>query len=181
MTVPVKLFARYPTPGRAKTRLIPALGAAGAAALHKAMTERALGEMRASGLPHEVRATGASVAAFRRWLGAVAVVPQGRGHLGRRMARATPGILIGADVPGLTALHLREAADALRRHDVVIGPALDGGYWLIGVATSLPWLFAPMAWGTDIVFAETLRRCRARGIEPALLEALADVDRPEDL
>jgi uncharacterized protein len=181
VTVPVKLFARYPTPGRAKTRLIPALGADGAAALHKSMTERALGEMRNSGLPHEVRATGASSRAFRRWLGNVVVVPQGRGHLGLRMARAVPGILIGADVPGLTAAHLRAAADALRRHDIVIGPAFDGGYWLIGVARPMPWLFAPMAWGTDIVFAETLRRCRAWGIEPALLETLADVDRPEDL
>jgi uncharacterized protein len=178
VTVPVKLFARYPTPGRAQRRDQPRLGAA---ALHKSMTERALGEMRKSGLPCEIRATGAPAAAFRRWLGDVAVVPQGRGHLGLRMARAVPGILIGADVPGLMAAHLRAAAGGLASHEVVIGPAVDGGYWLIGARRPLPWLFAPMAWGTDVVFVETLRRCRARGLTPLLLETLADVDRPEDL
>jgi len=178
------LFARYPTAGRAKTRLIPAIGAAGAAALHRRLTERALAEMRATGLPVEVRTTGAPAAAFRRWLGDVPCVPQGGGHLGARMRRAAaaaPAILVGADVPDLTACHLTAAAAALERSPVAIGPAEDGGYYLIGVARPMPWLFAPMAWGTGVVRAETLARLARRGMESALLEPLSDLDTPDDL
>lgn len=186
MTVPPRLvlFTRYPTPGRAKTRLIPVLGAAGAAALHRRLTERALGELRATGLPHEVRTTGAAAGAFRRWLGDVAIAPQGRGHLGARMRRAIvsgPAILVGADIPDLSAALLRAAADALAAHPAVIGPAEDGGYWLIGLAAPAPGLFAPMAWGGPDVFAMTMARFARAGIEPALLPRLADVDRPADL
>jgi rSAM/selenodomain-associated transferase 1 len=180
----IALFARFPTPGRAKTRLIPALGAAGAAALHRRLTERALAEIRATGLPHELRATGASAAAFRRWLGDVEVVPQGRGHLGARMRRAVeqgPAILVGADIPDLSAGLLCAAAEALATHPAVIGPAEDGGYWLIGLAAPVPGLFAPMAWGSDSVFAETMARFARAGIAPAQLPMLADLDRPEDL
>ncbi len=177
------MFARYPTPGRAKTRLIPALGADGAAALHRRLTERTLATMQATALPIELRSTGASVAAFRRWLGDIAVVPQGTGHLGLRMRRAAarPAILMGADIPGLTPSHLHQATALLADHEVVIGPATDGGYYLIGVSEPAPWLFAPMAWGTDAVLATTLERCAARGITPGLLPPLADLDRPEDL
>lgn len=177
------LFARYPTPGRAKTRLIPALGADGAADLHRRLTERTLATLLSTGFPVELRSTGAAAAAFHNWLGAVAVVPQGRGHLGARMARAArpPAILIGADIPGLTAAHIHAAAALLSHHPVVIGPALDGGYYLIGVSQPAPWLFVPMAWGTDQVFATTLQRCAARGVVPGLLPPLADLDRPEDL
>lgn len=177
------LFARYPTPGRAKTRLIPALGPDGAAELHRRLTERTLATLTRTGYPVQLRSTGAPANAFRRWLGDVAVVPQGRGHLGLRMRRAAelPAILVGADIPGLTASHLRQAADLLADHQVVLGPALDGGYYLIGVSAPAPWLFAPMAWGTDKVFATTRQRCAVRGISPGILSPLADLDRPEDL
>ena len=177
------LFARYPTPGRAKTRLIPALGADGAAALHRRLTERTWVTLASTGFPVELRSTGAPIAAFRRWLGDVAVVPQGRGHLGLRMRRAAapPAILVGADIPGLTADHIRQAAARLADHPVVIGPAHDGGYYLIGVSAPARWLFAPMAWGTATVLATTLGRCAARGVVPGILSPLADLDRPEDL
>lgn len=185
MTIPPRLvlFARYPTPGRAKTRLIPALGSEGAAALHRRLTERTLATLTNTGLPVELRSTGAPTVAFHRWLGDVSVVPQGRGHLGQRMGRAAtpPAILVGADIPGLTADHIRQAAALLAEHPVVLGPALDGGYYLIGVSAPAPWLFAPMAWGTDTVFGTTLQRCSARGVIPGVLPALADLDRPDDL
>ena len=87
----------------------------------------------------------------------------------------------GADEEDYVLRVIRQAAEALRRRDVVIGPAEDGSYYLIGLNRPLPWLFAPMAWGTDAVFATTMERLRARGIEPALLPTLADLDRPEDL
>lgn len=178
------LFARYPTPGRAKTRLIPALGAAGAADLHRRLTERTLAVLRETRLPVELRTTGAPTAAFRRWLGEVDCVPQGGGHLGVRMRRAAaraPAILVGADVPDLTADHLLAAAEALARTPVAIGPAEDGGYYLIGVRGPLPWLFAPMAWGTGTVRAMTLDRLAKRGVAATLLEPLSDLDTPDDL
>ena len=178
------LFARYPVPGRAKTRLIPALGAEGAADLHRRLTERTLAILRATGLPVEVRATGAPATAFRRWLGDVDCVAQGTGHLGLRMRRAAaqaPAILVGADVPDLEPRHLLAAAEALAETPVAIGPAEDGGYYLIGVAEPLPWLFAPMAWGTEVVRGTTLDRLARRGVRSTLLEPLSDLDTAEDL
>ena len=180
----VVLFTRFPEPGRAKTRLIPALGGEGAAALHRRLTERTLATVQASGLPHELRVTGAEPAAFAAWLGPVRAVPQGEGDLGERLARAGqpyPVIFIGADAPDLHVGHLRAAADALQRAPAVIGPAEDGGYWLLGLAAPVPGVFAGVAWGTDAVLVQTTARLRAAGIEPALLPRLADCDRPEDL
>ena len=81
----------------------------------------------------------------------------------------------------LTADHIRQAAALLAEHPVVIGPALDGGYYLIGVALPAPWLFAAMAWGTSSVLVTTLQRCAAHGVVPGILPPLADLDRPEDL
>jgi len=184
MTPRVVLFTRHPTPGQAKTRLIPALGADGAAALHRRLTERALSTMRASGLPMEVCTTGAPITNFRTWLGSgVALVDQGEGDLGARLLRAAapPVILIGADIPGLAASHLLNAAAALHTCPAVIGPAEDGGYYLLGLRDPMPFLFDAMPWGTDQVLALTLHRLTSRGITPVLLEPLADLDRPEDL
>lgn len=181
----VALFARFPEPGRAKTRLIPALGAAGAAALHRRLTERALGTLRASLLPFELRHTGAPPAAFRAWLGKdIPLADQGEGDLGVRMARAaadTPAILVGSDLPDLAPRHLRAAAAALDTQPAAIGPAEDGGYWLLALREPMPFLFEPMAWGTGTVFADTMTRFAAHGVVPAVLERLADLDRPEDL
>ncbi|MBP0443829.1 TIGR04282 family arsenosugar biosynthesis glycosyltransferase [Roseomonas sp. SSH11] len=181
----VALFSRYPEPGRAKTRLIPALGPEGAANLHRRLTERTLQALCASGLAHELRHTGAPEPAFRAWLGqALPMVEQGEGDLGARMARAaeaTPVILLGADLPDLSPRHLQAAAGALRDHAAVIGPAEDGGYYLLGLREPMPFLFEPMEWGTATVFSTTMARFAAHGVTPALLEPLADLDRPEDL
>jgi rSAM/selenodomain-associated transferase 1 len=176
------LFTRWPAPGQAKTRLIPVLGADGAAALHRRLTERAVAACRASGLAIEVRTTGAPVAAFAAWLGPdLQIVDQGEGDLGERLARAaaaTPVLLIGADIPDLTSDHLRHAAATLTTASVTIGPAEDGGYWLLGLATPMPTLFEGIAWGTATVFATTVGKLAE---PPVVLESLADLDRPEDL
>lgn len=178
----VALFTRWPEPGRAKTRLIPALGAESAAALHRRLTERAVAACRASGLEVEVRVTGAPLADFAAWLGAdLLLVDQGDGDLGARLARAAASgsvLLVGADIPDLTADRLRRAAAALSDAPVVIGPAEDGGYWLLGIAAAMPALFEDVSWGTSAVFAETVAKL---GTPPVLLETLADLDRPEDL
>lgn len=187
MTPPprVALFARYPEPGRAKTRLIPALGADGAALLHRRLTGRALAAVRASGLPFELRHTGAPAEDFRAWLGPeVPLAEQGEGDLGERMARAAaepPIILVGADVPDLHPRHLLAAAAALEGHPAAIGPAEDGGYYLLALRAPMPFLFEPMAWGTGAVFDATMARFAMHGVNPAVLEPLADLDRPEDL
>ena len=184
MTARVVVFARYPTPGQAKTRLIPALGPEGAAATHRRLVERTIAAVGASGLPLELRTTGAPAAAFRDWLGPVISIDQGQGGLGERLDRAGPPypvILIGADAPDLRPGHLRAAAQALARAPAAIGPAEDGGYWLLGLARAIPGVFDGVDWGTDAVFAQTLARLGAVGVEPAILPELADLDRPEDL
>ncbi|MFW5845009.1 MAG: TIGR04282 family arsenosugar biosynthesis glycosyltransferase, partial [Planctomycetota bacterium] len=88
---------------------------------------------------------------------------------------------VGCDVPGMRPMHLQQCAAALQNHDVVIGPASDGGYWLIGLRQDQPQLFSDMSWGGAQVAAETRRRCRALGLKRHELAVLADVDRPEDL
>ncbi|GGE20292.1 hypothetical protein GCM10011529_28670 [Polymorphobacter glacialis] len=176
------MFTRWPEPGRAKTRLIPALGADGAAALHRRLTERAVAACCASGLKVEVWVTGAPLADFAAWLGEhLLLVEQGDGDLGARLARAAataPVVLVGADIPDLTAGHLRRAAAALADAPVVIGPAEDGGYWLLGLAAPMPPLFEGVAWGTSTVFADTVAKL---AVPPVTLETLADLDRPDDL
>ena len=186
MTAPkLILFVRYPVAGQAKTRLIPALGVARAAGLHKRLAERTVTEMRASGLPIEVRTTGAPAPDFASWLGEdLNYVDQGDGDLGERLARAQgqgPVIFIGSDCPDLSAAHLTGAAVALAEKPAVIGPAEDGGYWLLGLAKRCDWLFSAMAWGTGAVLPETRNRLARHDIEPAMLETLADCDRPDDL
>lgn len=179
----VAIFIKWPTPGRAKTRLIPALGADRAARLHARLVEHTLAVARASGLPFELRTTGAAPDDFARWLGEdVRVVDQGDGDLGARLARvAAPALLIGGDAPDVTPAHLRSGAAALTTSPAVIGPAADGGYWLLGLAHPMPHLFTSMPWGTAAVAAETIERLRVAGIDPVRLETLHDCDRPEDL
>lgn len=175
----IALFARWPEPGKAKTRLIPALGAQGAADLHRRLTERTVATVLASGLRCEVRSTGADPAAFRDWLG-VDAVDQGDGDLGVRLARAArdlPVLLIGADCPDLTPTHLRAAAAALSIAPAVIGPAQDGGYWLLGLAEPAD-VFEGIDWGGPQVLAQTVARL---AVPPVVLDTLADLDRPEDL
>ncbi len=179
------IFTRYPEPGKAKTRLIPALGPEGAAALHRRLTEHTLTVARAAGLPIDLRVTGAAEAAFREWLDDdIRITQQSEGDLGDRLRAAVdpaPVLFIGSDLPDLEAAHLVEAAAHLRAGRNVIGPAEDGGYWALGLTAPSDYLFENMPWSTDAVFAITIARLRERGIEPALLPALADCDRPEDL
>lgn len=184
MSPRVVLFARYPDPGRAKTRLIPALGAEGAARLHRTLTERTITAVRQSGLALEIRSTGAPVATFVDWLGDGNIVDQGAGDLGERLERAGPPyptLFIGADAPDLTPALLRNAADALIDAPAVIGPAEDGGYWLLGLARAVDDVFARIDWSTDAVCAQTRARLAAAEIDPVMLPELADCDRPEDL
>lgn len=187
------VFARYPTPGRAKTRLIPAFGAAGAARLQDALTRHTLDEAAALAarrqIDVEVRFTGAPTAAMReRYGGACAYVEQGEGDLGARLVRATsdslpgrPVVIVGTDCPGISADVLESAFDALAGADVVIGPATDGGYYLLGLRRFAPALFQGIAWSTAAVAAQTRRAAEQAGFSCSMLRPLTDVDTAGDL
>jgi rSAM/selenodomain-associated transferase 2/rSAM/selenodomain-associated transferase 1 len=188
------LFARYPVPGQAKTRLIPALGPEGAARLHRRLTEHAAAVARAAAAAEDARVTicctGAARRDFRSWLGCdLAYAAQPSGDLGVRLSRAFASafrggakrvVAFGADVPDLSAAQLRQAFARLREHDVVLGPAADGGYYLIGMKCDRPELFAGVDWGTGLVFEQTRAASGRQGLSVALLSTLSDVDLPED-
>ncbi len=194
------LFTRYPEPGTTKTRLVPLLGPEGAAALQRRMTAHAMSVarplIRARGLELEVRYEGGGSRLMREWLGDAAVYRrQGAGNIGRRMARAfrqaldqgcEAVVLVGSDIPGISATLLASAFQRLGDDRVVLGPAADGGYYLIGLTRrglrrAGGALFDDMAWGTSGVLAESCRRLKGLGLGVEVLEVLADVDRPEDL
>lgn len=179
----LSIFARLPVPGKVKTRLIPALGEEGAARLYARMLARTVEVAKESGLEFELRVTGGEVAAFHDLFGDdVAVVDQGEGDLGARMARVeAPALLIGSDCPGVTVPLLQAASGALEDRRVVLGPANDGGYYLIGFREPVSFLFEEMEWSTPRVFPETLARLATHGIGPAILPELADIDTAEDL
>jgi uncharacterized protein len=190
----VMVFARAPTPGEAKTRLIPALGKAGAAALHRRLVMHSLDIAASAGLgPVELWCAPDTADPFfracERRLGA-SLHSQGEGDLGARMqrafesalARARRAILVGSDIPALTAQYLRDADQALvRGDDAAIGPAQDGGYVLIGLSRCDPELFRDIPWGGPEVLAETRVRMAALSWRCSELPVLWDVDRPEDL
>ena len=189
--IAVAILAKAPIPGFAKTRLIPDLGAHGAAVLQEAMTERAVETACASAVgpvtlwctPNETHRTFRDLAA--RF--SVTLARQLDGDLGHRMTTAMaavpgPVVLIGTDCPALTAEHLQAAADALRGGtDVVILPVEDGGYCLIGTSMPQPGLFDVMPWSTAQVMAETRRRLAAAALNWQELPQLWDVDAPADL
>ena len=188
--VTIAVMAKAPIAGLAKTRLIPALGATGAAALAARFIE------------HTVRtACAAALGPVTLWTSpddshplfqtlyrqsGVTLARQPDGDLGERMLAAVaagPGaaLVIGTDCPALTVTHLRAAAAALRRHDAVLIPTDDGGYVLIGMRAPQPALFSDMAWSTSSVMQETRQRLRANALAWHELDTLWDVDTPADL
>ena len=184
----IVIFAKAPVPGRVKTRLIPALGAEGAADLARRMLERTLEEAAASGLAVELCGE-PDAEAWGELLPPVPFFPQGEGDLGERLARAAARVLaerqnvllIGADCPGLDRDMLRQAADALSTHDTVLYPAEDGGYVLLGLRRFDASLFDGISWSSATVAAETLERIAALGWTVHVGPTLADVDEPSDL
>lgn len=190
----ILVFGRSPVSGRAKTRLIPALGPQASADLYGLLIEHAL-TTAAAGNAAEVSLwldMEPDTKTSERLLGRhdVEIRVQVPGDLGLRMhdalcrtlaAGALP-LLMGSDVPSLTPAALEQAAQWLRHgRDVVLAPALDGGYGLVGVTRPLPDLFEDMPWSSAGVMAETRRRCLRDGIDLAELGWVWDVDEPADL
>ena len=196
MTEHLLVLTKFPTPGRAKTRFIPLLGPAGAADLSRRLSEHTVAIARAwragdPGRSFSVHITGADPAACRRWLGDDFTCKlQGDGDLGARMDRALTGalaagaartVLVGCDCPHNDVANLERAFAQLVDHDLVLGPATDGGYYLIGTTCPRPTLFQGLAWGTSEVLAGTLSRAVRQGLRTATLATLSDVDQPADL
>lgn len=193
--VPIAIMARAPQPGAAKTRLIPALGAVGAARLQRRFTLQALGEARraAAGGVTLWAAPNCEHRFFRalRRCGDVELRSQSGGDLGERMVavfRAYPGpvVLIGTDCPALLASDLAAAARALLddgngRNDAVFVPAEDGGYVLVGLRAPQPGLFEGIDWGSERVMTQTRQRLSELDLRWVELPTLWDVDRPGDL
>ena len=187
------VMAKAPRTGLAKTRLIPALGAEGAARLAARLLDHAVAQAVAArlGTVHLFAAPDVTDPAF----GTLAqrhglqLHPQGEGDLGQRMQRAfaavlagvAPALMIGTDAPALDAAMLRAADAALAGHDAVFVPAHDGGYALIGLKHSAPWLFDDMPWSTAALMATTRLRAAAAGWRIAVLPPVHDIDEPADL
>lgn len=190
------IFTRYPEPGKTKTRLIATLGAEGAATLQRQMTENTISQVRKllqqRPLVGEIHFAGGNQSLMAQWLGSDLVYqPQGSGDLGERMARALStafssgaesAVIIGTDCPGLSAAIIAKAFNYLHYDcDLVLGPALDGGYYLLGLGRFVPELFTGISWSTAEVLSQTANIAKQLNLSVAYLPQLADVDRPEDL
>ncbi|MCE5281049.1 MAG: TIGR04282 family arsenosugar biosynthesis glycosyltransferase [Deltaproteobacteria bacterium] len=189
------MMIRHPEPGQVKTRLAKRYGDAFAAELYGCFVDDLIATL-ASGNHHlEIFFTPArrSREIAERFGVRFSYTPQEGRDIGERMERAlrscfargfAMAILIGSDFPDLTAKAVEEAFEALEQEaDAVVGPALDGGYYLIGFRAAAfdPGLFRAMPWGTDTVFQETVDRLRDRGRRVHLAQRWRDIDRPEDL
>jgi rSAM/selenodomain-associated transferase 1 len=189
--IAVAVLAKAPIAGLAKTRLIPVLGAAGAAALQRQLIERAIETACTAAIgPVTVWVTpGTDHAVFQsaRARHAVSLAVQAAGDLGARMLAAiaaanSPALVIGTDCPALRADHLQMAAGILRGStDAVVIPVEDGGYALIGMRAAEPALFSGIRWGTPEVMEETRRRLRQLRLSWQEPCTLWDVDLPDDL
>jgi rSAM/selenodomain-associated transferase 1 len=191
----IVLFSRYPEAGRTKTRLIPALGADGAAQLQTTLTRRTLKMLEnlvsRDDCQVEVRFEGGSSNMMRRLFGANwPYVPQGDGDLGEKLTRAMNEafaagvahvVFIGVDCPELTPADLAATRWLLDHHQAVIGPAADGGYYLLGLREPAPAVFDEIDWGGPRVLAQTRDKLSHSALSSAELRALHDLDRPEDL
>ena len=189
----VAVFAKAPRRGRVKTRLASGIGPEGALRVYEHLLRRSVLEARASaarvvvcydpedGRPDLEALLGSGEGSFRF---------QGEGDLGDRMDRMLteilengegPAVVMGTDIPGLDRDVLSRAFQALGDADLVLGPSLDGGYYLLGLHRPAPELFSGMAWSTPGVLAETRRRAQRAGLRVLELEPLRDVDEASDL
>lgn len=202
------VLARWPAPGRCKSRLARGIGTGRAAVIQARLTQHGLaaaaevrrtmvmagGEGRpGAGLELVLATSGLGPGAADRWgrqLGVDRVVDQGPGSLGLRLQRqmrrgcregAAAVVLIGSDLPELAAGDLLAAFRALEHSALVLGPAGDGGYWLIGRRLATPQVFSGIDWGSDRVLEQTLLLARRAGLSTALLAERHDLDRPADL
>lgn len=181
----VVILTKDPTPGRVKTRLMPALGPKGAARFHTALVHATLDLVLASGLDAVVSLSGDLGGPFAEGIRArgVPVEPQASGDLGARLKHALRGpgrrIALGTDCPLFDPQTLREAAAST--DPVVIGPAEDGGYWMIAIDAPQDALFTDVPWSSPDTLAVTLERAAAAGLPVRQTVRHYDIDTPDEL
>ncbi|MBO3271923.1 TIGR04282 family arsenosugar biosynthesis glycosyltransferase [Hymenobacter defluvii] len=190
------IFAREPVLGRVKTRLAAGIGAEAALSVYRELLAHTAQAVIEAQLPATVWLAEAPTSllapneALPEWPGLPWQMQPAADLLGARMAHAfaeafatgaTRIAIIGTDCPGLTAAHLTQAFQLLTDHDVVLGPADDGGYYLLGLRQPQPVLFENKTWSTPTVLADTLADAQRLGLRTALLPTLHDVDSAADL
>lgn len=190
MSTEVIVFGRVPLAGHVKTRLAGAVGTEAAAQIYRALLDHALAAARATGFPVTLALAEPQPTGTWRVPAGVRVQFQGTGDLGERMHRAfarcfaagtRAAVLIGSDLPEVSAALVRQAAAALRRVPVVLGPATDGGYWLIGQRAPGVDLFSGIAWSTPQTLPATRARLARLAIPYEEVPTLSDVDTYRDL
>jgi rSAM/selenodomain-associated transferase 1 len=184
------IFVRAPRPGTVKTRLAQTIGAPAACGAYQHLVQTLVHRLKH--LPEvQLRFTpDDAIDEIRPWLQpGWSVRPQGAGDLGARLSAAFAEsfargaqrvVIIGSDCPDVAQEDIAGAWSELTRRDVVLGPAKDGGYWLIGLRRPRPELFSGVPWGNEMVRAETLERARKAGLSLWILRELADVDTEAD-
>ena len=187
------VFVKEPRPGAVKSRLAARIGAEAAAAVYRAIADEEIRRTAPRGDEYERRFlfdppdSGPRIA---EWLPGQIILPQGGGDLGERMARAFAdafasgarrAALVGTDVPALSYQDVRDALESLDEHDVALGPATDGGYYLIALKGPEPELFRGIRWSGGEVLTATLDRAARRGLSVRALRTIGDVDTIEDL
>jgi rSAM/selenodomain-associated transferase 1 len=191
MTVSLALFAKAPVLGATKTRLQPALGESGALDAHCRLVEHALGQITLVNAMRSELWISAEHPFAQSWSARFALPwrLQEGADLGLRMDHALQdqlsrgasfAFVMGCDCPSIDADYLNWVAGHCGAADVIIAPAEDGGYGLIGLARPQPELFSDMPWGTGQVYGETLRRAQLLGLRIVVGASIWDVDRPED-
>lgn len=187
------LFLKWPEPGLAKTRLIPALGPETAAAVYRLLAEAEVAATRPKAREYDrlfCFSPADAEARIRAWFPGEGVWPQPEGDLGQRMATAFEAgfrsgarrvALVGTDIPWVTRGLVARSFEALASADVVLGPTHDGGYYLVAMARPLPQLFEGIEWSSTGVLAATRDRAQALGLETHLVMPLTDIDTIDDL
>jgi uncharacterized protein len=173
-----------------KTRLAKTLGRDRACAAYRKLVDRLLSNLKSLSQVELCYAPSDAQKEISDWLRpGWQAAPQSDGNLGARLANAFARafasgaervVIIGSDCPYVSVKDIEEAFENLAERDVAVGPATDGGYWLIGLQKPQPSLFQKIPWSTDAVLAETLSRARALGLKIHLLRLLSDVDTAED-
>ena len=187
------LFLKWPEPGLAKTRLIPALGPETAAAVYRLLAEAEVAATRPEAGEYDrlfCFSPADAEARVRAWFPGEGLWPQPEGDLGQRMAKAFEAgfrsgakrvALVGTDIPWVTRDLVARSFDALASADLVLGPTHDGGYYLVAMARPHPKLFEGIEWSTAGVLAATRERADALGLETRTVMPLTDIDTLDDL
>jgi rSAM/selenodomain-associated transferase 1 len=187
-TIPVCIFSKPPVPGEVKTRLIPALGAVGAARLAVAMLSDVWRTVESCPGVRPILAT-TRLGDFPVPVSPEDIWLHGGGDLGQRIERiftralvdSAAAIAVGADSPALTRVHLEAALEALQTSDAVIGPSMDGGFYLLGLRRCRSGLFSSLQWSSAQTRQGLTTRLEAENFAIAELEPLFDIDTPGDL